>query len=500
MNHDLRRHLIHALPVCAAIIAVSCSSRIDDSTSGTVQKMVRKTGLEYAHCGVLVQEVATGDVCLALNAERLFVPASTLKLLTTYSALLQFGPEHRFNTSLWVPREANTQATTTVETIVLQGGGDPFLADSEWDAASPAAFDSLAAGLKTRGITTILGSILVDASLFGDRMIPDDWSWGDLDRFHAAPISSMNAGHNVIIADIRPGPAVGSDAHVRIVPDLPSHMALLTEAITAPRRTRSIAARLRRSDNTVIVVGTIGLDWESARLAVAVRDPAEYAGRWFAKSLSENGIENRGDVRVTYEPMDFSDYRIAADCSSKTLYEIVDRILRESDNLGAECLARHLGLATADTSGETGRDEEGETSVPAILRDQGIPANPPMKITDGSGLSRTNLISPAHLAWVLIEAAQESDFDFPATLPRIDHHAKLEAHSMAVKHGDRVTAKTGSFQTTHCLAGYYLDERGEPMYAFAIMVNGLAGNSEPALDFEGLVIEEIAKIASRQDR
>ncbi len=486
-----------ALPIFAALIALSCSARIDDSTSGTVRKMVQRAGLESAHCGVLVREVTTGDVCLALNAERLFVPASTLKLLTTYAALLQFGPDHRFKTRLWVPKEQTEAAA--VKTIILQGGGDPFLADNEWDEVSPAAFNSLAAGLKRRGITAIREGILVDASLFGERTIPDDWSWGDLDRFHGAPVGSMNAGHNVIITEIRPGPVVGSDARVRIVPDLPSHIALHTEAITAPRRTRSVTARLRRLDNTIIVVGTIGVGWEKVRLAVAVRDPSEHAGRWFAKSLSENGIETEGDVQVAYEPVEFSDYLVAAVCSSESLYEIVGRTLRESDNLGAECLARHIELIPEPASGEAAADDESESSVLSTLHGRGMPVTPPAKITDGSGLSRTNLLSPIHLTWVLADAVKESRFNFPATLPHLDNNARLEDHSLAVKYGARLAAKTGSFQTTHCLAGYYLDEQGNPMYAFAVMVNGLEGGSEPALDFEALVIEEIEKIASRRD-
>ncbi len=460
--------------------------------------MVRRAGLESAHCGLLVREVDSGDVCLALNAERLFVPASTLKLLTTYASLLRFGPDHRFATTLWVSKEGTDSGTA--QTVVLRGGGDPFLADKEWDNAVPSPFTSLISGLKARGITQIGGDVLVDASLFGDRMIPDDWSSGDRGKFYAAPISSISVGHNVIIADIRPGPSLGKSAAVRILPDLPSYIALRTNALTAPRRARSVTARLRLSGDTLDVSGAIGIARESARLAVAVQDPATYAGRWFAHSLALSGITVEGDVRATYEPMDYGDYEIVATHQSDPLSEIVKRILHESDNLGAECLARHVDLGQSSDFAESSPGEEPEAPLLQILRNRGFPGDPPAKITDGSGLSRTNLLAPVHLAWVLTHAAGEDEFDFPATFPRADDHAGFEKHPMSPEHGNRVAAKTGSFQNTRCLAGYYFNEQGDPAYAFAIMVNGLAGSSDPAIDFETLVIDEISRIASRGGR
>ncbi len=484
------------LVIGALCALVSCAPSTNDSSDEgleSVRRLIREAELESAHCGVLVQNVASGETVIALNSARLFTPASTMKLMTTYAALLQFGPDYRFETTLWVPKAST--AAGTVSHAVLRGGGDPFLGDREWDRDAPAAFDSLAAHLRARGVTKIEGDLIVDASLYGNEIIPANWTWGDLDKFYSAPVSSMNIGHNVVIVDIRPGAGAESPARVRIEPDLASHIAIETSAITAAGNRRAVHARLRRSTGTMEVAGTIGLARENARLAVAVADPARYAGLWFRRALVRAGIECAGEVRVTYDPIDFTAHERAAIQKSDSLAEIARRILYESDNLGAECLARHLAVTTAGEPG-TGRTAPGETGALAVLRERGLNPTPPVRFDDGSGLSRTSLLAPSHLTWALIEATKEDDFDFTGIVPRPEGHDKLGAHPMADEHKARVSAKTGSFQGTRCLAGYYTDDAGEPQYAFAIMVNGLPGDDDPAFAFEALVIDAIGTISA----
>ncbi|NNE09112.1 MAG: D-alanyl-D-alanine carboxypeptidase/D-alanyl-D-alanine-endopeptidase, partial [Gemmatimonadetes bacterium] len=317
--------------------------------------------------------------------------------------------------------------------------------------------------------------------------------------FYCAPVSSMNAGHNVVIVDIRPGTDAGSPARVRIEPDLPSHIALETSAVTAAGNRRAVSARLHREAGTMEVTGILGLKRENARLAVAVSDPARYAGLWFRRALVRYGIECGGEIRVTYEPTDFTTHVRAAAHFSDPLAEIAKRILDESDNLGAECLARHLAIATAGEPATGGSPAE-ETGALAILRERGLPAGPPVRIDDGSGLSRTSLLAPSHLTWALIEATKEDDFVFAGVVPLAEGHRKLGTHPMADEHRARIRAKTGSFQGTRCLAGYYTDADDAPLYAFAIMVNGLPADDDQAFAFEALVIDAVSKIAARHDR
>ncbi len=61
----------------------------------------------------------TGKSVYAVNAGAALIPASTMKLLTSAAALSLFGPHHRFTTKVVAAGPAS---------IVLVGGGDPYLA------------------------------------------------------------------------------------------------------------------------------------------------------------------------------------------------------------------------------------------------------------------------------------------------------------------------------------------------------------------------------------
>ena len=230
--------------------------------------------------------------------------------------------------------------------------------------------------------------------------------------------------------------------------------------------------------DTLFVRGEIGLERESAPLAVAIRNPPRYAGIWLRRALEAAGIAVRGNVRVSFEPVVRAGFEPVGTHESATVREIARRVLDESDNLGAECLARHM-IARGDS-----------TSIDA-LHERGFPDVPEARVVDGSGLSRTNLLAPRHLVWTLLDAATEADLRFADLLPVVADHEKLSSHPMAERHGERVAAKTGSFQDTRCLAGYYMDEEGEPAYAFAILLNGITGDESGALAFEAAIMDAI---------
>ncbi|MCL4401260.1 MAG: D-alanyl-D-alanine carboxypeptidase, partial [Acidobacteria bacterium] len=81
-----------ALPLAAADLGARIRAAIDASPA-----------TRAAFWGIQVAGVESGRTLFALNAERLFVPASNTKLFTTALALLRLGPEHRFRTTVLAP-------------------------------------------------------------------------------------------------------------------------------------------------------------------------------------------------------------------------------------------------------------------------------------------------------------------------------------------------------------------------------------------------------------
>jgi serine-type D-Ala-D-Ala carboxypeptidase/endopeptidase (penicillin-binding protein 4) len=143
-------------PVLAAAGARVVPSK---TAVGNRIRAVKVKGVTGSYSGSVV-EVGTGKVLYAHNATRGYIPASTMKLLTSTAALSILGPDHTFKTSVVSPKRGQ---------IILVGGGDPYLArKSGSDYPRRATITSLARAtaseLKQDKIKKV--SLGYDASLF----------------------------------------------------------------------------------------------------------------------------------------------------------------------------------------------------------------------------------------------------------------------------------------------------------------------------------------------
>lgn len=124
--------------------------------AGACQQAIEKLGRAAGNSGVLVVSVPSGEVVCESRSKEVFVPASLMKLLTSYAALKKLGPSFRFETKVLA-------AGAPVEGVIsgdiwIKGSGDPLFGS---DSAL-----QLAQTLRQRGIRQIRGGIFVDDSFF----------------------------------------------------------------------------------------------------------------------------------------------------------------------------------------------------------------------------------------------------------------------------------------------------------------------------------------------
>jgi D-alanyl-D-alanine carboxypeptidase/D-alanyl-D-alanine-endopeptidase (penicillin-binding protein 4) len=137
------------------------------------------------HHGVYVYDASRGKPVFSVGAATPYTPASTLKLLTTVSALSTLGPDHTFATKV---------VSTGKGSIVLVGGGDPLLAvKPATDYPTRATLQTLAAStakaLKAQGVTAV--TLGYDASLFTGPAINAHWEASYVPEGIAAPTSAL---------------------------------------------------------------------------------------------------------------------------------------------------------------------------------------------------------------------------------------------------------------------------------------------------------------------
>ncbi len=111
--------------------AAELSSRLDHLIDSAVP-------LSHAFVGMRVVRLSDGRVLYAHNSERLFVPASNMKLFTTALALSKLGAEYRLTTQIGAEVPIDAEGTLPGD-LELVGGGDPSLSGREYPYRSHAA-------------------------------------------------------------------------------------------------------------------------------------------------------------------------------------------------------------------------------------------------------------------------------------------------------------------------------------------------------------------------
>lgn len=171
---------------------------------------------------------------------------------------------------------------------------------------------------------------------------------------------------------------------------------------------------------------------------------------------------------------------------SPPMIRLVDLMISASDNLVAETLARQVALARNQPASFTGA----AAAMDAVVAELGLPADE-ISLADGSGLSRTNRISPSLLTDLIALAGNGSRPELGAifgglpvggwsgTLNERYRRAAGTAAGAGV-----VRAKTGTLTGVHAIAGLVTTADGR-LLSFAVLTDRVPGGTDtaqPALD------------------
>ena len=133
-----------------------------------IDSVLRETLFTTANIGIKVVAVETGEVIYEKNPLKLHHPASTTKLFTAATALARLGPDYRFETTLYVDADADTQV---IGDIYFKGRADPVL--------QPQDIVKLVDTLLEAGVKSIQGDIVVDATYLDTVREGPGWMWDD---------------------------------------------------------------------------------------------------------------------------------------------------------------------------------------------------------------------------------------------------------------------------------------------------------------------------------
>jgi D-alanyl-D-alanine carboxypeptidase/D-alanyl-D-alanine-endopeptidase (penicillin-binding protein 4) len=443
-----------------------------------------RPALASAFWGVEVRSLSTGAVLYARNEAKAFRPASTLKLVTSAAALDTFGPEARLRTTVETAGRLD-RAGRILGDVFLVGRGDPSLGGGRYGDGRPLRpFEEMAEAMAAAGVKRIEGRLVGHEGLFAGERRGNDWSWEDLVWSYGAEVSALSFNDNAVGLKLSPGEKAADPAVLELFPPSGYYHALST-ATTAPAGAKT-ELRLTRDagSNEIRLSGSLAVGAEPWQGWPALEDPARFAATVFSEVLEAHGIRIAGGVATSSDPLP-AGLRELAGHDSPPLAELIRSLNKESRNLHAEALLRLLG---ARLTGE-GTAAAGLIAVGEFLRRQGV-STEGWGLEDGSGLSRSNVVTPAGLVDLLVAMDRHPHAAvFRDSLPVAGADGTLKARMKGTPAAGRLLAKTGTLALVNSLAGYVTNARGERL-AFAALANGQVKPTDAlaALDALGVLL------------
>jgi len=445
------------------------------------------TSFAHAHWGVAVRSLGTGETVHRQNGERLFIPASNMKLVTGAAVLEGLGPDFRYTTEV-LATGAVTGGILRGD-LVVRGGGDPSIG-SRFHEDARTVFRMWADSLRAHGVRQIAGSVVgVDEYLEG-APYGRGWAWDGLHFAYSAPVSGLQLDDGSVRLQVFPGRAAGAPALISLSPAT-SHVIVENRSVTVPAGSQASLSYHYTDVGALRVDARVPVDTTALEANVAVRDPARYFIVVLRETLREAGIQVDGPA-VLWGDREEADAvpppaaRLFA-YRGAPMSEILPAFMKPSQNQMAEVLLRSVGRELRGR----GTAQAGAQAVDSMFTTWGLPTAG-MLIADGSGLSRMNHLSPDLLLALLEHMTRSPNHELwyrSQPVAGIDGTLRLRMRGTAAE--GNVHAKTGTLSHVRALSGYVDTADGERLI-FSMMVNA---HQLSAADADRLIDAALVRIA-----
>ena len=435
------------------------SNELPDS----VNRALKDAGISPLGVAVVVQSVDADKPIIRYNAQQAMNPASTMKLLTTYSALELLGPAYTWKTeALADTPPANGLLTGN---LYLRGSGDPKLTLEQ--------FWLLLRQLRTRGISEISGDLVLDRSAFS---VP----FHDAAEFDNEPLRPYNAGPDALLVNLKsirltllPPPG---NKNVQVLSETPSEDLRIDNRLQLTQEGCSNwreKLKIRVNGSTIELNGSYAASCGEKALYLSPWPANTQVEQLFRSLWRELGGTLHGKVREGLTPINA---RSLTSIESPALSEIIRDINKFSNNV----MARQVFLTLAAQRPATA--EGARQRINNWLKEKNL-KTPELLMDNGSGLSRTERISADGLSQLLLAAWKSPVMpELMSSLPvaGIDGTMKKRLGNGAA--AGRAHLKTGYLDNVRAIAGYVLDSNDKRWVVVFLINDPKSRNGKPAMD------------------
>ena len=446
----------------------------------SIKNFASHPSMKYASLSITVLDIETGNVIAEHNPNMSLVPASTVKAVTTATALGVLGHSFTYNTKLQY--DGSISKGVLNGNIYIKGTGDPTLGSNKMKnvLGLDETMTKFSNAIRNQNIKKVNGLIIGDATEFTTAMPAANWQWNDIGNYYGAGASGLNIHENLYYLTFQRSKSLNSTPKItKTSPDMP-YLVFINEVKIDKAGTGDQSYIFGAPYSyTRYVRGTLPASAAQFTIKGSIPDPPQYAAYRLMQQLETEGIPTNKMAKNIFEyRREGQDKRLGrrnlATITSPPLSQIIKRTNEKSVNLYAEAMLKTMGKRR---KGE-GSTEKGVEVVYEFWKQRGLNMEGCF-LEDGSGLSPRNAITSYQMSQIMRKAAKDKgifDYLYPslAVAGRTGTASYMFRGTKAV---GNIRLKSGSMRRVRAYTGYAKTKSGK-MVSFTIIANNFTGKSK----------------------
>lgn len=442
-------------------------------SSEALNVFLKKESLAHAAISLKAIDLTTGKVVVSHNENMSATPASTLKIVTTATALDVLGKGFYYKTSLTY--DGVIKDSVLVGNLYINGVGDPTLGTEFLEGGKEDFLRNWRLSIARVGIKSVSGDIVVMDQLFGYQGISQKWLWEDIGNYYAPGIYGISVFDNMYRVYVQ-----------SFAPGTKSKVLYTEPSMDELKFTNDLETVQFTGDDSYIsgipfsndrrLYGQIPANRASFVVKGDIPDPGLYLAQYLYSYLADYGIPVKGKA-TTYRLSGKSPLtqKEIGTVYSHDLASIARVINVRSNNHYAEHIYKKLTIIDS-------------INISAYWKEKGLEPNA-LFMFDGSGVSPANALSAAFLTDILVymDKKEGSSGAFYQSLPVAGQEGTVASFLKNTPLAGKCRLKSGSITNVQAYAGYV--EKGNKRYAIAVLVNNFTGKrADLRKDLEQLLL------------
>src|SRR5574344_1832365 len=403
-----------------------------------------------ADISVSFRDVKTGKNVYEFNANKPMNPASTQKLVTLIPSMATLGENYEFKTQLYVNKKNGN--------IYLRVGADPYLTTED--------LKNMLAKLKNYKIYSAKAFFVVD-SITDSNDWGEGWQWDDDMNPLMPKFGAYNLDKNLIVITVSPT-VLGAPGQIETDVFYPT--VFMNNIVTGSVNDIKLDRRNYISPDIINANGTVS---STQTIQVPINFPRRYFVLRLKEILANQKVEYYGEFPRAITSK--GSMLIAETKHSISAAE--DDILKSSNNMIAETVFKLAGGKYTNSEGSAMNSNE---MLNNYYKKQGI-STENVKIVDGSGVSKNNLLTSDFVSEVLVK--ESKDLNFKDFLSHMASPGEGTLTDRMLYFKENLKAKTGTLSNVSAICGYLTSKKGKT-YAFSIMISDPKSKSSDKKSFE----------------